>query len=828
MRDERREEMNGRTDPLNKLRLLPSALCLLSVGIASGQQTVVITCATEDKCEFLKVASFTVDGKKVIRLGPAVGKQEPGDLTKKNTREFKISALKELIRDLGTGAMVASLPSGGPALIVLPPRLDEKGPVVTLEAWSRATLEYRETLKSKNSQAVHIKAFAGMLNGADPEQAAVEFARRLVEHGDGVPRRNQLTRGAVEFAKSSTAYLTWRRELAANMAGLLKTFREQSGDPTKLADVLKQGIWVSDMLVSMAILTPEEQAARSSLRSSQESLLRKKSIAVALGAAGFADQAAAKIHEISLPKWSFPELQPLERNSLRAAAGLHADEARDLERRQLWLRAFDEAELASAYMPCDKDNGEYFKRVRLNHVDRNTDASGEGYSGEGKAILEQTAIELSGLGKDKAAYVLNRIETGHPGSRYHSQLQMLRAQNLLNLDRVAEARDVVLNVERNIRLNPEERKAWVQFDGNVEAKLTYDIPNSRRQVAQLIQEGKNAEALEKATEALRMAPTDSGLLESKARAEAFVRKNQAALETVRLHLATTNPACTEERGYTDMLNLLKALAGDDTVQEPEPGRGNPHWVSGKLYGKNGTYYDPISLGFFPRIDTVFKEKGDETFFKWEDYRIRYIRTSPYKSSTSVVSDGQETFYAEPFYAPRSVQMMAIGPRGTWEDPEKGSPLVYLNSKGSNVRLLSSIGQRQIARGWAGNPFFHPFYWRKVFLFDFVYDEKGRVVEARPVRPDVSQRADEFSQVLRFQWEDGTNRLLSVTGSQGYSRVLKYDQKGRLEQESIKYVKNDKGEIQYDYRGDEMMPFRAHCDSDIYEKQEKTVVFLRLQ
>ena len=115
--------------------------------------------------------------------------------------------------------------------------------------------------------------------------------------------------------------------------------------------------------------------------------------------------------------------------------------------------------------------------------------------------------------------------------------------------------------------------------------------------------------------------------------------------------------------------------------------------------------------------------------------------------------------------------------------------------------------------------FDPFIWTGIFLFDFKYDDKGRVIEANPV-PDET-RGRSFAETLAFTWEDSTNHLKSVS-SKSYRRTLEYDKKGRLVSEESTLPKR-KGRTSYQYAGDSVVPHKA-TSSSVFEQQQRISLF----
>jgi len=148
------------------------------------------------------------------------------------------------------------------------------------------------------------------------------------------------------------------------------------------------------------------------------------------------------------------------------------------------------------------------------------------------------------------------------------------------------------------------------------------------------------------------------------------------------------------------------------------------------------------------------------------------------------------------------------------------PLRYLNSPDFDPVLASKFTGTVSTRGWAGNPFFHPFIWNDIYLFDLVYDERGRLREAIPVLPDATRPVSPFSERLTFTWDGVSNRLKMISGAR-YRRELTYDDRGRLVLEKITHA-SGKGKIEYAYKGDQLEPSGIRCEDNFYDRGERIV------
>jgi hypothetical protein len=151
------------------------------------------------------------------------------------------------------------------------------------------------------------------------------------------------------------------------------------------------------------------------------------------------------------------------------------------------------------------------------------------------------------------------------------------------------------------------------------------------------------------------------------------------------------------------------------------------------------------------------------------------------------------------------------------------PLRYLNCPDHDPQLAQRFTGKRTTRGWAGNPFFHPFLWKDIFLFELEYDELGRLKQALPVTQDTSRQTSRFSEALTFVWEGSSKRLVAIKGA-AYSRHLKYDDRHRLVSEDIKHP-NGTGKITYRYVGNTMQLREAECEDNFYDKETRRVSFV---
>jgi hypothetical protein len=144
------------------------------------------------------------------------------------------------------------------------------------------------------------------------------------------------------------------------------------------------------------------------------------------------------------------------------------------------------------------------------------------------------------------------------------------------------------------------------------------------------------------------------------------------------------------------------------------------------------------------------------------------------------------------------------------DPDGNSTSGYLtlwNNPRMDTRLAWTITGKRAAVGFSGNRFFHPFVWDGIHLFEFDYDEQGRVLHAWELGDVNAPRLD-------FTWDGQRLQKIAAHDSAGgviYSRTLSYSG-DRLTNESINQAGGKSSRIEYKYDKQGRL-IEADCDSD---------------
>jgi len=789
---------------------------LMAEGPSAAQHKVLVTC-TADACTYRLVASFLVSGRQSIRLFPPPG-ATAGANDAKGSRELNLDQVPGLYRDAGKETFYALTADGKPREVAMPAKTKDR----TSAAWRSETLEYSDAPNAKGRTAIALDAFAYLLVAPDAEQATLQLLQRLIEPSEDDPRRVALIRGAVQFTAKSQALVRWRASLVARMRDELQRFDEQDGDPATLTQTVRDAAQLRGIYLQIG---PDEadRVLLDRIAAAADLLDRRIAVADVLKQTKYWDEYLIKVRQLGLVKWSLPGVLENSRAALTESARLHQRRSATFAEEGHWDSAFDEA-AAAARNACEANVRDEFYRARVLLVDRNQIASASEYTGRNKALLEQLVRELDQLDPAKEQLTLDRITRGEQLDPNYLPLQLKKAEFLDKLGRYREALEVVQRIERNVRLDRRQLEEYLRLDGRITNNLTDTVQKTQAEAAKQFDLQKYQLALDAAAKGLQADPLDASLLRDGALSAAFLRQNATALKLARTYLNESNLACAQEQEPGKILELYRYLSAKGRARDRAD--GIPHWMSGVRYRPSDVFYDPISLGFLQPVMRVSAGDGLTTIFSREDrsYLVKSISTTTTSGKSNSPAGQSTMFEVEPKYDRQALSMLEIGSRANSAGDRTSYALTYLNSPSVDPDLVRRFTGRHIARGWAGNPFFHPFIWSGLYIFDLTYDALGRVATATPIREESGARTDPFSEPLQFTWDGSSNRLMSIKGTRtGYLRELAYDKDGRLKSEAIKYPKGH-GSIEYEYVGSLPQIKGARCEDNFYDRRERQVFF----
>lgn len=807
-------------------RVLPAAVAWMLLGSAvRAQDAVIVACSGQGPCAYQRAYSVTLQGKDSVKTAAPAAANDAQLLRK--GRSVRLNSLLGLYREPQSGLLLVVGPGLQLGDIAVPSKLPQ-GAVTASAALAGAAFEYAAQAKSKAKVSVPIDRFVALLKGPRLEGAVVAFVKREMQADAPHPLQADLLAGALSFAEASPELGAWREELRTTMRRNLDAFRGGGVDPARLEATLEDGIAAMRVYRLVALKGQEEKVLQDELTAAHRRLVERFVIAGVLKRAGEHDAFLEKIGQIGLARWSRPDLAASVDASLRASAQSHLQRATELLAARQYDRAFDEAQLASSRAPCDEQISRLYDTARVQFVnDRRKPVSPE-YEKEHRIVLEQIVREIQGIGletgltPERIEYVRRRIRDGEDLDKDYLPLQLRKAEFLANRREYMAAREVVTRVERSVPLGAAMAEHWLQLD----ARLTGDLAAFRggieKQVTDLIAREQFKEALDEAAKGLKTDPGNKWLLYHSAIAAAVIRDQPRARALIEEYLDAPVLNCSGTAN--DEQTLFELYRRADPAARAARAEGSaPNWMSGEPYAMGEVFYDPLSGSFQFHVSVSSVPKGDRasaTEFRWDGFMAVSITTTINPRPGEPILRDRTVLAIEPVYDPKRIYMTGIAGRANSAGERRVLPLRYLNCPDFDPVLASKFTNKVSTRGWAGNPFFHPFLWNDIFLFDLEYDELGRIKTARPVSQDVSRPTSPLSEPLAFTWDGRSKRLLAIRGVK-YLREMAYDQRGRLVSERITHPQGN-GKIEYRYQGDTMQLVRVECEDNFYDRASRTV------
>ena len=131
--------------------------------------------------------------------------------------------------------------------------------------------------------------------------------------------------------------------------------------------------------------------------------------------------------------------------------------------------------------------------------------------------------------------------------------------------------------------------------------------------------------------------------------------------------------------------------------------------------------------------------------------------------------------------------------------------------------IQRLTGKNISLGIAGNRFFNPYVWEKLYYFRMTYDGEGRVVRAQELS---GPKGSPTELVLEIQWNG--MQLEAIRGFQAkakiYERTMQY-QDGKLVAEDVQAV--GKGvHIKYTYLGNRLTTAESSNDPSVDNRSRK--------
>jgi hypothetical protein len=322
-----------------------------------------------------------------------------------------------------------------------------------------------------------------------------------------------------------------------------------------------------------------------------------------------------------------------------------------------------------------------------------------------------------------------------------------------------------------------------------------------------------------AMQGLKMKSDDAELLYYAGMTSLITRKPKESAEYFTRYLEVSNTLDAKPEERVQVRRWLSSTAPSSLAESTPSAPGDPNWLSGKPLPK-GVFYCPISLAFQPHIDRIDASNKLKTTFEWDGEKLKSV-TPVFEKGEHITPERKISLA----YDDRARQVawasdddVARGPVPA--DPDeayKRSSQLLLNNPYVDPVAIQKLTGKNVALGIAGNRFFSPYGWEKVYYFRLTYDESGRVSRAQELS---SPKGTPGDLILEFDWSG--MQLNAVRGFQAkvkiYERTMQY-QDGRLVAEDVQ-GSGKSSRTKYTYAGNRLVSAESNNDPSLDNRSRK--------
>jgi hypothetical protein len=729
-----------------------------------------------------------------------------------------------LIKDSDAG--VLALYEQGKAEYLLPQGLPKTAPDDPAAIWKTTRISYKKSAQDKVGADVSAAAFVAFLPTGAEELTRLcmdEAALQLIGgKGKSFPAQIELMSAVVKAHASNPAMAPLGKFVEDSMRRRYDQFESGAAG----VEVLTQGLKFVELSQAVYPNNPEQDKLRKALLERKQWLDRKAAILRAFAAAEQWDAFLLGDRDFERYQQSFQDIAGRHAQALKESLQLHQSAAAQRKGEGEYGAAYREYRLASFRKPSDSTLHEdalqawteYSRRVATDRYARRAKLQPGQQSAVERYLYNADQYKLARNLDDALKSVLDaesllRKSLPADGTTPETLKVLYKKADILGAqERTSEA--LASLDEYDLYAVDEERQPADKLRNQLLFSLNTTLKELKARYEAAWTEGRYYRAYQLALQGLKMKSDDAQLLYHAGYTSLITRKPKESREHFARYLEVSNTLDANPEARAQVRRLISSIA-----ETGPAGQGDANWLSGKLLPK-GVFYCPISLAFQPHIDRIDASNKLKTAFEWDGEKLKSVIPSFDKNEHVTAEKKISVAYDD---RTRQVVWASDGDEArpaVSPDPDEAyqrSSVLLLNNPYVDPLAIQKLTGKNVALGIAGNRFFNPFVWEKVYYFRLTYDESGRVGRAQELSGPKGTPGD---LVLEFEWSG--MQLNAIRGFQGkiktYERTMQY-QDGKLVAEDIQ-GSGKPSHIKYTYVGNRLVSAESTNDPALDNRSRK--------
>ncbi|MDP3000971.1 MAG: hypothetical protein Q8N47_26050 [Bryobacterales bacterium] len=688
--------------------------------------------------------------------------------------------------------------------------------------WRTVKLSYKKAASDKAFTDVPTAEFVAFLPGGNEELRKICTDSRALEVVGGRTKgfaAHLEWLAAVIRAFPSDAAITPLEKVVEQ--GMRQRYEQFESGVASL-EVLQQALQYAELSQAVYPKQPEQERLRKALADRKAWLDRRAATLRAFAVSDQWDAFLAGARDFETYERAFPEMAKLRSEALKQSLQRHRKAGQERLAEGEFGAAHREFRTASLRQPSNAQLQDDL-RQSWTEYSRRTATDGQGRRETLSAGLHdaiERALYFADQNKqtknldealknvEQAEAILSKALVGGAVAPESRRVLYQKADILAAQGRVSEA--LVTLDQHDLVAIDDERLPASQLRNQLLFQLDKNLKEIKAQARKAWTEERFHLVRALSQQGLRAKDDDPELLHFAGSAAFVTRDRQQSQKQLARYLEVSNSLDGNAEQRVQARRLLRTVTA---APAPAAEAGEPNWMSGKRLPKN-VFYCPVSLAFQPHIGHIDAGGKLKIAFTWEKARLKSI-VPTFDKNEKPTGEKWITFgYDERVPQVASVVAEQAAPPPAGADPDEAvrrAALMIPNNPYVDPAAVQALTGKNITLGIAGNRFFNPFVWDKVYYFRFTYDEQGRVSQARELSEPGGAAG---TLVVEFDWNG--LQLAALRGYEGpdekrrvkiYERTLQYEG-GRLMSEDIQ-SQGRSAKVKYTYKGDTLVS--ASCD-----------------
>jgi hypothetical protein len=516
---------------------------------------------------------------------------------------------------------------------LLPDGVKVPNPDTAAHLWAGSSIGLKRDKKDKSPSPIVVQELYAILSGSDAAASAAAFVADPGLHkvpgvDDAQSFRNsvELIPVAVKAFPAEAAVDRMRESVRAGMADRIDKWNK--GDVS--IDVLEESLLLAVASDAAFAGDPKQVELRKQARDARKALDRRVAILHALDAGKQSDAFLLSYRDFEPYDKSFPDLAAARRTHFKASAALHVELAQRARAAGDYANAIRHLRIAHWRDPKFAEATDMLEQVRLEVARLSAQQFAEARRGIDPRSFKQVQLKRRLLlaeqyiGDSKALEAENALKEAEAVDKDEPRIKFLEAKLAVLRGDLAQAL-ALLDLYAGLAITNQDFEQGETLRASVQYKIDTSRKDSLSKLGTLSTDQRFATALETAANGLKLDNEDTQFLFQAGVNACVLRNCDHATPLLRRFLDITDSSGTNREQRMAAMRLLRRAGAASESQAATTASSLKSWFSDAPLDP-GSFYDPVSLAFQPKVARVKGSNHLTVGYEWEGEQLKSVHT----------------------------------------------------------------------------------------------------------------------------------------------------------------------------------------------------------